>query len=179
MFSAYQSRILKTRVNSQFSIHSGYLHKNVGLPLKIIPAAHDSHGWEQRPLSGRKKINSNKNNFGSAPADLAPAISLFVVNNLAGDGAEEGADFTSHAIKDFQPEDVMPQLPRFKAIFSMQSLLRDLKARLPDNITFLKERGKSPGPAQTATLLIPVAGTNRPRRKPQVDRPLCPRCCFC
>ena len=179
MFSAYQSRILKTRVNSQFSIHSGYLHKNVGLPLKIIPAAYDSHGWEQCPLSGRKKTNSNKNNFGSAPADLAPAISLLVVNNLAGDGAEEGADFTSHAIKDFQPEEVMPQLPPFKAILSMRSLFRDLKARLPDNITFLKEREKSPGPAQTATSLIPVAGTNRPRRKPQVDRPLCPHCCFC
>lgn len=179
MFSAYQSRILKTRFNSQFSIHSGYLHKNVGLPLKIIPAAHDSHGWEQCPLSGRKKTNSNKNNFGSAPADLAPAISLFAVNNLAGDGAEEGADFTSHAIKDFQPEEVMPQLPPFKAILSMRSLFRDLKARLLDNITFLKELEKSPGPAQTATSLIPVAGTNRPRRKPQVDRPLCPRCCFC
>lgn len=179
MFSAYQSRILKTRVNSQFSIHSCHPHKNVGLPLKIIPAAHDSHGWEQCPLSGRKKTNSNKNNFGSAPADLAPAISLFVVNNLAGDGAEEGADFTSHAIKDFQPEDVMPQLPGFKAILSMRSLFRDLKARLPDNITFLKERGKSPEPAQTATSLIPVAGTNRPRRKPQVDRLLCPHCCFC
>ena len=179
MFSAYQSRILKTRFNSQFSIHSGYLHKNVGLPLKIIPAAHDSHGWEQCPLSGRKKTNSNKNNFGSAPADLASAISLFAVNNLAGDGAEEGADFTSHAIKDFQPEEVMPQLPPFKAILSMRSLFRDLKARLLDNITFLKELEKSPGPAQTATSLIPVAGTNRPRRKPQVDRPLCPRCCFC
>lgn len=179
MFSAYQSRILKTRFNSQFSIHSGYLHKNVGLPLKIIPAAHDSHGWGQCPLSGRKKTNSNKNNFGSAPADLAPAISLFAVNNLAGDGAEEGADFTSHAIKDFQPEEVMPQLPPFKAILSMRSLFRDLKARLLDNITFLKELEKSPGPAQTATSLIPVAGTNRPRRKPLVDRPLCPRCCFC
>jgi|GEM_PF-6160035 len=179
MFSAYQSRFLKTRVNSQFSIHSGYLHKNVGLPLKIVPAAHDSHGWEQRPLSGRKKTNSNKNNFGSAPADLAPAISLSLANNLACDGAEGSADFTSHAIKDFEPEEVMPQLPRFKAILSMRSLLRDLKARLPDNITFLKERGKSPGPAPTATSFIPVAGTNRPRRKPQVDRPLCPRCCFC
>lgn len=179
MFSAYQSRILKTRVNSQFSLHSGYLHKNVGLPLKIVPAEHDSHGWEQCPLSGRKKTNSNKNNFGSAPAELAPAVSLSLANNLAADGAEEGTDFTCHAIKDFEPEEVVPQLPRFKAITSMRSLLRDLKARLPDNITFLKERGKSPGPAQTATSFIPVAGTNTPRRKPQVDRPLCPRCCFC
>ena len=179
MFSAYQSRFLKTRVNSQFSIHSGYLHKNVGLPLKLIPAAHDSYGWEQCLLPGRKKINSNTNNFGSAPADLAPAISLSLANNLACDGAEEGADFTSHAIKDFEPEEVMPQLPRFKAILSMRSLLRDLKARLPDNITFLKEREKSPGPALTATSFTPVPGKNTPRGKPQVDRPLCPSCCFC
>ncbi|WP_167493420.1 type VI secretion system contractile sheath small subunit [Pantoea vagans] len=178
MFSAYQSEILKTRVISQFSIHSCHPHKNVGLPLKIVLAAHDTHCWVQCPLSGCKKTN-DKNNFDSAPADLAPAISLSLANNLAGDGAEEGTDFTSHAIKDFEPEEVMPQLPRCEAIFSMRSLLHDLKARLLNNITFLKERGKSPGPAQTATSFIPVAGTNRPRRKPQVDRLLCPRCCFC
>ncbi|WP_442799372.1 type VI secretion system contractile sheath small subunit [Pantoea vagans] len=177
MFSAYQSRILKTRVNSQFSIHSCHPYKNVGQPLKIVPAAHDTPCWVQCPLFGRKKTN-NKNNFDSAPADLAPAISLSLANNLAGDGAEEGTDFTSHAIKGFEPEEVVPQLPRFKAILFMRNLLRDLKARLPDNITFLKEQGKSPEPAQTATAFIPVAGTNTPRRKPQVERPLCPRCCF-
>lgn len=142
MSSSYQSEIPKARVNIQLSVHTGGAQKKVELPLKMIVAGDYSNGREQRPLSEREKINVNKNNFDSVLADFAPAISLSVANTLAGDGSEEGVSLRFREMKDFEPEQVARQIPQLKAMLTMRSLLRDLKANLLDNITFRKELEK-------------------------------------
>ncbi|ELY2592577.1 type VI secretion system contractile sheath small subunit, partial [Cronobacter sakazakii] len=97
------------------------------------------HGQEHRPLSERKKIDINKNNFDSVLSEFSPALNLAVENTLAGDGREENVRLTFRQMKDFEPEQVARQIPQLKAMLAMRNLLRDLKSNLLDNATFRRE----------------------------------------
>ncbi|WP_350307698.1 type VI secretion system contractile sheath small subunit, partial [Photorhabdus viridis] len=98
-----------------------------------------SHGQEQRPLSERKKVSINKNNFDSVMAEFSPALNLTVQNTLAENGSEENIALTFQQIKDFDPEHVARQIPPLRALLSMRNLLRDLRSNLLDNATFRRE----------------------------------------
>ncbi|EQA1703818.1 type VI secretion system contractile sheath small subunit, partial [Cronobacter dublinensis] len=111
----------------------------VELPLKLLVTGDFSNGQENRPLSERKKIDVNKNNFDSVLGEFAPAVSLAVENTLAGDGREENIRLSFRRMKDFEPEQVARQIPPLKAMLAMRNLLRDLKSNLLDNATFRKE----------------------------------------
>ncbi|WP_202629831.1 type VI secretion system contractile sheath small subunit, partial [Cronobacter dublinensis] len=80
--------------------------KSVELPLKLLVTGDFSNGQENRPLSERKKIDVNKNNFDSVLGEFAPAVSLAVENTLAGDGREENIRLSFRRMKDFEPEQV-------------------------------------------------------------------------
>ncbi|WP_110803404.1 type VI secretion system contractile sheath small subunit, partial [Cronobacter sakazakii] len=96
-------------------------------------------GQEHRPLSERKKIDINKNNFDSVLSEFSPALNLAVENTLTGDGCEENVRLTFRQMKDFEPEQVARQIPQLKAMLAMRNLLRDLKSNLLDNATFRRE----------------------------------------
>lgn len=142
MSNSYQSEIPKARVNIQLSVHTGGAQKKVELPLKLMVVGDYSNGAEQRPLSEREKINVNKNNFDSVMAEFAPSVNLAVENTLAGDGSEENVSLSFTQMKDFEPEQVVRQIPQLKAMLAMRNLLRDLKANLLDNQAFRKELEK-------------------------------------
>ncbi|MBS0878984.1 type VI secretion system contractile sheath small subunit, partial [Tatumella sp. JGM82] len=101
-----------------------------------------SHGRQSAPLSERKKVNLNKNNFDAVLSEYSPQVSLTVKNTLADDGSEDNISLTFRSINDFTPEQVSRQIPQLKAMLSMRNLLRDLKANLLDNQNFRKELEK-------------------------------------
>jgi type VI secretion system protein ImpB len=139
---SYQSEIPKSRVNIKLDLHTGTAKKKVELPLKLLVAGDFSNGAEQRPLSERQKVNINKNNMNSVLAEFSPSVSMAVENTLAGDGSEDAITLAFRDMKDFEPEQVARQIPQLKAMLSMRSLLRDLKANLMDNTAFRRELEK-------------------------------------
>jgi type VI secretion system protein ImpB len=110
--------------------------------LKLLVAGDFSNGQESAPLSERKKVDLNKNNFDSVLSEYSPNVSLTVKNTLADDGSEDNISLTFQSMKDFTPELVSRQIPQLKAMLSMRNLLRDLKANLLDNQAFRKELEK-------------------------------------
>lgn len=139
MSGSFQEEIPKARINLKLSLHTGGAQKKVELPLKLLVTGDFSNGTEQRPLSERKKIDINKNNFNSVISEFSPTINLAVENTLAGDGSEENIRLSFKDMKDFEPEQVARQIPQLKAMLAMRSLLRDLKSNLLDNSTFRRE----------------------------------------
>lgn len=137
--NSFQSEIPKARVNIKLDVHTGGAQKKVELPLKLVVMGDYSNGKEERPLSERKKININKNNFNSVLADFSPSLNLTVENTLAGNGNEESVHLSFKEMKDFEPEQVARQIPQLRAMLAMRNLLRDLKSNLLDNVTFRKE----------------------------------------
>ncbi|NEH18494.1 type VI secretion system contractile sheath large subunit [Pantoea agglomerans] len=118
----------KARINLKLDLHTGGASKKTELPLKLLVAGDFSNGQESAPLSERKKVNLNKNNFDSVLSEYSPKVNLTVKNTLAGDGSEDNINLTFQSMKDFTPEQVSRQIPQLKAMLSMRNLLRDLKA---------------------------------------------------
>ncbi|WP_150143998.1 type VI secretion system contractile sheath small subunit [Enterobacter bugandensis] len=142
MADTFQNEVPKARINLKLSLHTGGSQKKVELPLKLLTVGDFSNGKETRPLSERKKINVNKNNFNSVLSEFNPEVNLNVENTLAGDGSEENVKLSFCDIKDFEPEQVARQIPQLRAMLAMRNLLRDLKSNLLDNATFRKELEK-------------------------------------
>ncbi|MGM8447296.1 type VI secretion system contractile sheath small subunit [Enterobacter bugandensis] len=142
MADTFQNEVPKARINLKLSLHTGGSQKKVELPLKLLAVGDFSNGKETRPLSERKKINVNKNNFNSVLSEFNPEVNLNVENTLAGDGFEENVKLSISDIKDFEPEQVARQIPQLRAMLAMRNLLRDLKSNLLDNATFRKELEK-------------------------------------
>ncbi|EKM0529446.1 type VI secretion system contractile sheath small subunit [Cronobacter turicensis] len=139
MSGSFQEEIPKARINLKLNLHTGGAQKKVELPLKLLVTGDFSNGQETNPLSERKKIDVNKNNFDSVLCEFAPVVNLAVENTLAGNGGEENVRLTFRQMKDFEPEQVARQIPQLKAMLAMRNLLRDLKSNLLDNATFRKE----------------------------------------
>lgn len=142
MADSFQSEVPKARINLKLDLHTGGATKKTELPLKLLIAGDFSHGQEIAPLSERKKINVNKNNFNSALSEYFPKVNLTIKNTLANDGSEENIHLGFRDMKDFTPEQVARQIPQLKAMLAMRNLLRDLKANLLDNQAFRKELEK-------------------------------------
>ncbi|MEB7936224.1 type VI secretion system contractile sheath small subunit [Escherichia whittamii] len=139
MSDSFQREIPKARINLKLDLHTGGASKKMELPLKLLITGDFSNGQESAPLSERKKVNLNKNNFDAVLFDYSPKVNLIVKNTLADDDSEDGINLTFRSIKDFSPEQVSRQIPQLKAMLSMRNLLRDLKANLLDNQAFRKE----------------------------------------
>ena len=142
MADSFQNEVPKARINLRLDLHTGGAGKKTELPLKLLVAGDFSHGRQSAPLSERKKVNLNKNNFDAVLSEYSPQVSLTVKNTLADDGSEDNISLTFRSINDFTPEQVSRQIPQLKAMLSMRNLLRDLKANLLDNQNFRKELEK-------------------------------------
>ncbi|EXU74094.1 type VI secretion system contractile sheath small subunit [Erwinia mallotivora] len=140
--SSFQSEIPKARINLKLDLHTGGSGRKTELPLKLLVAGDFSNGQASSPLSARKKVNLNKNNFNAVLSEYSPKVNLTVKNTLAGDGSEENISLTFRSMQDFTPEQVSRQIPQLKAMLSMRNLLRDLRANLLDNLAFRKELEK-------------------------------------
>ncbi|WP_426449360.1 type VI secretion system contractile sheath small subunit [Siccibacter colletis] len=142
MSESFQNEVPKARINLRLDLHTGGAQKKIELPLKLLVTGDFSNGEESRPLSERKKIDINKNNFNSVLSEFSPAVNLTVKNTLSDDGSEENIRLAFRDIKDFEPEQVARQIPQLRAMLAMRNLLRDLKSNLLDNATFRKELEK-------------------------------------
>lgn len=137
--NSFQNEVPKARVNIKLDLHTGGAQKKVELPLKLLMMGDYSNGKEQRPLSERKKIDINKNNFDNVLAEFSPALKLAVQNTLVGDDSDTSVDLSFQSMRDFEPEQVARQIPQLRALLAMRNLLRDLKSNLLDNATFRQE----------------------------------------
>lgn len=117
------------RINLKLDLHTGGASKKTELPLKLLVAGDFSNSQESAPLSERKKVDLNKNNFDSVLSEYSPNVNLTVKNTLADDGSEDNISLTFRSMKDFTPEQVSRQIPQLKAMLSMRNLLRDLKCQ--------------------------------------------------
>lgn len=132
MSNSYQNEIPKAPLNLRFDLHTGGTAKKTELPLQLVVTGDFSNSAEDRPLSERKKINVNKNNFNSAPE-----VKFSVPNTPAANGSEDSLQLIFCDRKDFEPEQVARQIPQMPAL-AMHNLLRNLKSNLLNNVTFRK-----------------------------------------
>lgn len=83
-----------------------------------------------RPLSERKFIQIDRDNFSEVMARMTPGLNLRVDNTLAGDGSQMAVALKFGAIEDFEPARVAEQVPALKALLETRNKLRDLMSKV-------------------------------------------------
>jgi type VI secretion system protein ImpB len=83
-----------------------------------------------RPLSERKFIQIDRDNFNEVMARMTPGLKLRVDNKLADDGSQMAVSLQFNSIEDFEPARVAEQVPALKALLETRNKLRDLMSKV-------------------------------------------------
>ena len=83
-----------------------------------------------RPLSERKFIQIDRDNFNDVMARMTPGLNLRVKNTLKDDGSELGVQLKFGNMDDFSPEKVAQQVDPVKKLLDTRDKLRDLLTKI-------------------------------------------------
>ncbi|MBN8872212.1 MAG: type VI secretion system contractile sheath small subunit [Rhodospirillales bacterium] len=83
-----------------------------------------------KPLSERKFVEIDRDNFDQVMASMMPGVKTRVENTLAGDGSELGVELKFSKMEDFEPARVAAQVPALAALMQTRDKLRDLMSKV-------------------------------------------------
>jgi type VI secretion system protein ImpB len=83
-----------------------------------------------RPLSERKFIQIDRDNFDEVMDRMTPGLNLRVDNKLADDGSQMALQLKFNSLDDFEPGRVAEQVPALKALLETRNKLRDLMSKV-------------------------------------------------
>ena len=83
-----------------------------------------------RPLSERKFIQIDRDNFNEVMARMTPGLNLKVENTLKGDGSEMAVNLKFKSMADFEPAKVVEQVEPLKKLMDTRNKLRDLMSKV-------------------------------------------------
>jgi len=126
------NRVRKPRVHITYEVETEGAEVQRELPF-IVGVMGDFSGdptQPLRPLTDRKFIQIDRDNFNDVMASMNPGLKLRVDNTLAGDGSQMAVDLKFNAIEDFEPARVAQQVPALKAMLETRAKLRDLMSKV-------------------------------------------------
>lgn len=126
------SRVRKPRVHITYEVETEGAMIERELPF-IVGVLGDFSGdptQPLRPLSERKFIQIDRDNFNDVMARMTPGARLRVDNTLAGDGSQMAVDVKFNSLDDFEPARVAEQVPALKALLETRNKLRDLMSKV-------------------------------------------------
>lgn len=126
------SRVRKPRVHITYEVETEGAMIERELPF-IVGVLGDFSGdptQPLRPLSERKFIQIDRDNFNDVMARMTPGAKMRVDNTLAGDGSQMAVDLKFNSIEDFEPARVAEQVPALKALLDTRNKLRDLMSKV-------------------------------------------------
>jgi type VI secretion system protein ImpB len=82
-----------------------------------------------KPLADRKFTQIDRDNFNDVMASMAPGLKLKVDNKLADDGTQMSVDLKFTSMDDFDPVQVVKQVPALAALLETREKLRDLMSK--------------------------------------------------
>ena len=87
-----------------------------------------------RPLSERKFIQIDRDNFDDVMARIGPGLKLKVDNKLTGEGDTKlGVELNFKSMDDFEPARIAEQVPALKELLDMRTRLTQLLSKMEGN----------------------------------------------
>ncbi len=125
------NRVRKPRVHITYDVETDGAQIARELPF-VMGVMGDFSGdptQPLKPLSERKFIQIDRDNFNDVMARMAPGLKLKVDNTLADDGTQMAVDLKFNSIEDFDPDRVVEQVPALKSLLETRNKLRDLMSK--------------------------------------------------
>ena len=126
------NRVRKPRVHITYEVETGGAQVQRELPF-VVGVMGDFSGdptQPLKPLSARKFVQIDRDNFDDVMARIAPGLKLRVANTLAGDGSEMAVELSFKSMEDFEPGRVAQQVPALKALIETRNKLSDLISKV-------------------------------------------------
>ena len=124
-------RVRKPRVHITYDVETEGATVVKELPF-VVGVIGDFSGQPTeplKPLKDRKFIQVDRDNFNDVMANMAPGLKLKVDNKLADDGTQMSVDLKFNSMDDFDPVQVVKQVPALAALLETREKLRDLMSK--------------------------------------------------
>ena len=130
----------KERINITFKPAVGGVQEEVELPLKLLVLGDFTRREDLRKLEDRKPIGIDKNTLDDVLAKQALSLTLSVPNRLQDEAAvdELGIQLRINAMKDFNPANLVEQVPELRKLMVLREALMALKGPLGNTPSFRK-----------------------------------------
>lgn len=130
----------KERINITFKPATGNAQEEIELPLKVLVLGDFLNRFDERALGERKPVNINKSNFADVMTKQQLGIEIAVPNRLL--DTDEGSDISMklsfQSMRDFEPENIVRQVPEVNKLLALREALVSLKGPLGNLPAFRK-----------------------------------------
>ncbi|MGH7119652.1 MAG: type VI secretion system contractile sheath small subunit [Acetobacteraceae bacterium] len=126
------ARVRKPRVHITYDVETEGATVERELPF-VVGVLGDFSGdptQPLRPLTDRKFVQIDRDNFNDVMARMTPGLKMRVDNKLDEAGGQMAVDLKFNAIDDFEPARVAEQIPALKALLETRNKLRDLMSKV-------------------------------------------------
>jgi type VI secretion system protein ImpB len=125
------NRVRKPRVHITYEVETegAQIQRELPFVMGIMGDFSGDPTQPLKPLSERKFIQIDRDNFNDVMARMTPGLRLKVENKLADDGSEMAVELAFNAIEDFEPARIVDQVPALKALLETRDKLRDLMSK--------------------------------------------------
>ncbi|NWB23426.1 MULTISPECIES: type VI secretion system contractile sheath small subunit [unclassified Pseudomonas] len=130
----------RERINITFKPAVGTAQEEVELPLKLLVLGDFTQREDLRKLEDRKPVGIDKNSLDEVLAKQALSLALSVPNRLQ-DSAEPdelAIRVRINSMKDFNPAQLVEQIPELKKLMDLRDALVALKGPLGNTPSFRK-----------------------------------------
>ena len=129
----------KERVNIRFSPATGNVPEGIELPFKQVVIGKFGTAPDDTPLEERTMVNVDKDTFDSVMRAKDLSLDLSVADVLSGEeDASLALGLRFATLKDFEPEQVVNQVPELTRLMELRSALLALKGPLGNVPAFRK-----------------------------------------
>lgn len=125
------NKVRKPRVHITYDVETEGAQVQKELPF-VVGVLGDFSGdptQPLRPLSERKFVQIDRDNFSDVMGRMTPGLKLKVDNKLADDGSQMAVDLEFKRMDDFEPAAIVEKIPALKALLDTRNKLRDLLSK--------------------------------------------------
>ena len=122
------SRVRKPHVHITYDVETGGAMVKKELPF-VMGVMGDFTGNPTeplKPLTDRKFINIDRDNFSEVMEKLAPELNIRVNNTLSDDNSEMGIQLKFKSMEDFGPANIVQQVEPLRKLFEARQQLQNL-----------------------------------------------------
>jgi type VI secretion system protein ImpB len=152
-------RVRPPRVHITYDVQTGDAIEKRELPF-VVGVLADLSGQPATPLpklKDRKFVNIDRDEFDQVMSKTEPRLTLKVRNTLRNDGTQLGAEMRFRKLADFEPQNVVTQVPALNELLELRGKLTNLRSSLYGNDRLeellqnvVKQTESSQPPAQPA-----------------------------
>lgn len=129
----------KERVNIRYRPATGDAKEEIELPMKHVVLGDFTLRADDTPLEERERVNINKDNFNDVMRSMDLTVDANVEDRLSGEAdAQMSVHLKFDSLKDFEPEQIVNQVPELRKLLELRQALVALKGPLGNTPAFRK-----------------------------------------